>query len=380
MMRLMLLATLGFLVFVLPANCIRPYHSWDTVGSMTFFHSCNESGLFSEAALDTIEKFPMVTIEKGQGFNNDNCASFNATFPCAEKKIVAQCKAVKERNRSIATVFYMNSVLDWQFYHMHDDLIQHPEWQIRDSWTGQPAKLSGDKHFNPPKGGLLGFNHANSDMRDYWKAVCINATQTGFVDGCFSDSSQNATHGTEKHLNASDDQAFEAGKIQTMSEMTQFFGGAAGKPYEGSTGVLIGKKPDQQGINSFQIEFFGPDEGSIQELMQGVSLGYLVQAHVGDGSIPSTKGCNDIEAMTDVLAAFLIGAGDNSYFGTGPWITTGLEDIQQRWCPPLYEKPLGKPVGNATLTGTEYKRSFASGTTVTFDTKTNKGAINWGSV
>ena len=37
---------------------------------MTFFHACNESGLFSSEALDTIVKFPMVTIEKGQGFND----------------------------------------------------------------------------------------------------------------------------------------------------------------------------------------------------------------------------------------------------------------------------------------------------------------------
>lgn len=34
-----------------------------------------------------------------------------------------------------------------------------------------------------------------ADMRAYWKAVCLNATATGFVDGCFSDSSENNTHG-----------------------------------------------------------------------------------------------------------------------------------------------------------------------------------------
>jgi hypothetical protein len=48
------------------AAAIRPKHSWGTVANMTFFHSCNESGLFSEEALDTIVKFPLVTIEKGQ--------------------------------------------------------------------------------------------------------------------------------------------------------------------------------------------------------------------------------------------------------------------------------------------------------------------------
>ena len=42
------------------ATAIRPKHSWDMVANMTFFHACNESGPFSEAALDTIVKFPMV--------------------------------------------------------------------------------------------------------------------------------------------------------------------------------------------------------------------------------------------------------------------------------------------------------------------------------
>ena len=93
-----------------------PLHSWDTLSSMSFFHACNESGLWSERALDTITKFPFVTVEKGQAFNAP-CPE-GSTAPCAEPKIVSQLKAIKERNSSIATVFYMNSVLSWYFYHM----------------------------------------------------------------------------------------------------------------------------------------------------------------------------------------------------------------------------------------------------------------------
>jgi hypothetical protein len=39
-----------------------------------------------------------------------------------------------------------------------------------------------------------------------------------------------------------------------MSELTAFFGGEAGKPYAGSTGVLIGKTPTQLGINSVSVQ------------------------------------------------------------------------------------------------------------------------------
>ena len=97
-----------------------------------------------------------------------------------------------------------------------------------------------------------------------------------------------------------------------MSAVTAEFGGTAGKPYDGSTGVLIGKKSDQEGINAYQIEFFAPTEGSIQELIAGVQKGWLVEAHT---HVVDEKGCEDPK-LVDVLAAFLIGAGENSYFGS----------------------------------------------------------------
>ena len=55
------------IVVALVASCaicgtaIRPKFSWDTIGNLTFFHSCNDSGLFSVEALDTIVKFPLVS-------------------------------------------------------------------------------------------------------------------------------------------------------------------------------------------------------------------------------------------------------------------------------------------------------------------------------
>lgn len=358
---------------------LAPQHSWDTLGGMSFFHACNESGLFSEAALDVITKFPMVTIEKGQGFLADDCADFNTTFPCAEAKIAAQCRAVKQRKPSIATVFYMNSVLDWYFYHMHLRVADTPSFELHDSTTGKPVLTSGDKHFNPPKGGMLVYNHADEGMRDFWFDVCLNATKDGSVDGCFSDSSQPGSHKTSTHLNAADEAAFEDGKVATMSRVTKAFGGTPGKPYKGSTGVLLGKRYNQSGINAFQIEFFEANKESIETLMAGVANGYLVQAHAGVDSAPSTKGCNDLAAMTDVVAAFLIGAGEYSYFGSGPWISPNLADVEQRWCDSLFARPIGRPLGAASLDGHVYRRSFAAGTNVTFNTQNNRGHIDFAS-
>jgi len=393
---MLLLALLGMMA--VPATAIKPKHSWDTLGNMTFFHSCNESGLFSDTALDTIQKFPFVTIEKGQGFNDGSAPCTATAGSCAEDKITAQIRAIKKRDPSISTVFYMNSVLDWYFYRMHYQYLKNPsEWlrcshavgqdgnttqevgfgKLNPCNAGGPVRTSGDKHFTPPAAGMLVFDHAQKQDRDFWIDACFRAVASGVIDGCFSDSSNVGTHGIGFYLNASYNAAFEAGKVATMAEATKRFGGAAGKPYSStSTGTLIGKKSDQQGINAYHIEMFTSSEEWILELMAGVKQGYLVQAHVAVTNLPvSDHGCPEME---DTAAAFLIGAGENCYYGSGTWIVANLADVQMRWCPELFERPLGKPKADAVKsTNGVWKREFASGTVVTFDTNSNKGKIAW---
>jgi hypothetical protein len=43
----------------------------------------------------------------------------------------------------------------------------------------------------------------------------------------------------------------------------------------------------------------------------------------------------------------------------------------------VYDLPLGEPLGNATKEEGVWHRSFASGTNVTFNTKTEVGKIHW---
>ena len=118
----------------------------------------------------------------------------------------------------------MNSVLDWHFYEMHTTYLEHTEWWLRDSNDSQPVYCPGDKHFNPPKGGMLAFDHANPAVRSWWESVCLKAVASGVVDGCFSDSSQPDTHGTGRWLNASYHDKFEQGKVDTMAALTTKFG------------------------------------------------------------------------------------------------------------------------------------------------------------
>ncbi len=44
---------------------------------------------------------------------------------------------------------------------------------------------------------------------------------------------------------------------------------------------------------------------------------------------------------------------------------------------PEYDRPLGAPMAPAKYEGDVWTRSFAFGTKVMFNTKTNKGTIKW---
>lgn len=78
------------------------------------------------------------------------------------------------------------------------------------------------------------------------------------------------------------------------------------------------------------------------------------------------------------LAAFLIGAGTGHYIGIGGWNDAHYNKLDTHW-QPEFDLPLGNPASEgeynpATATWT---RRFQSAY-VTFNAKTNVGAIQWG--
>ena len=137
----------------------------------------------------------------------------------------------------------------------------------------------------------------------------------------------------------------------------------------GNDKLLIGKVPDQPYVKAVQIEQFRADNDTITALMEGVKNGKVIQAHV-----PIVVDCKG--DLTDYMAAFLIGAGKYSYFGCGNWNTTGDDNESWYWRPE-YDYPLGDPVGPPSYVSGVWKRSFASGTEMMFDTSNKKGTIRW---
>lgn len=105
-------------------------------------------------------------------------------------------------------------------------------------------------------------------------------------------------------------------------------------------------------------------------MQQCTQAGHLCQVHTGYRGREHASSCTDIN---DVLAAFLIGAGQHSYFGCGAgWHS----DSWGHWNAE-FDRPLGRPLGPGKKVGRTWMRTFASGTTVRFDAETNIGVISW---
>jgi len=316
----------------------QPRFSWDTVP--VFYHSCNFTGPYTDEAVKIMAKFPMVTIEKGQGVQDPDDSRY------AEDKIIDTLRRVKAIDSNISTIFYYNSVLDWPFYKLHEDFLQHPEWWLRNS-DGTECRSNGDGSF-PNHTNMLSFDFAQAGARDLWADTCINATKSGVVDGCFSDRANGHP------CNAGSD--YKAGHKQVHQDLQKKLG----------NGVLISNNVVIDGVGATMIEFFKADESDIQKVSSAAAKGVLMQAH-------------DHACSTDSLAAFLIGAGERSYYACTSGWKVQADPIEEAW-KPEYDKPLGQPQGLAVKLGDVYHRHFVSiaGTTVVkFDASKNKGSIEW---
>ena len=336
-----------FLILLMASLCSAklPMFSWDTLP--VFFHSGNESGLYTEELLKIIAKFPMVTIEK---FQSDQVSGVDD-----EDDMVRVMKMVKAVNPNVATYFYMNSYKDRpEMTRMARELGQHPDWFLKDS-NGTKVKNAGQ--------GFYVFDLSNPEVRQWWQETCLDAIKAADGDGCFCDSSQHTDASFVPPVSPKKKEEWGDGLLQLTKNVQEALG---------DDNLLIGKVSNQSYVKAVQIEFFSPSNNSIVELMLGATVGQVVQAHV-----PVSQNCH--EDLTNYMAAFLIGAGKYSYFGCGNWNTQNDDTSAFIW-KPEYDKPLGEPTGPAIYNNGVWMRKFSHGTSVKFDTSTKTGTIEWGTL
>eukprot|EP00662_Eupelagonemidae_sp_cell21_P057717 gene57717-biopygen32732 len=81
------------------------------------------------------------------------------------------CRQINAANSSVATVYYLNSAIDWQFYTLHDGLVAHPEWRLRDA-SGADILITAARRW--------GFNVSVAAMKAAWVEDCVSATERGW--------------------------------------------------------------------------------------------------------------------------------------------------------------------------------------------------------
>jgi hypothetical protein len=335
-----------------------PPFSWSTVP--VFFHSCNFSGPFSAAAVAFVanHSFASVTVEKGQALDSGDGAF-------AEQRILAALRQFKAARPSIATVAYFNSVLDWPYYRLHADMLAHPQYALKND-SGLPVLIHGDGAFPQPPAGMEVFGFADAATRAWFAAACAALVATGDVDGCFMD---RAGHASFPGLgNAT---AYNAGKDLMLADLQ--------RTLDASHGFVVGNAYAPPPVRAEMVEFFSASADDIEALAALADSGLIVQAH-------SYSGCSDAKAFTSALAAFLMGAGEKSFFACADgWEVNPLwPAVQTDWLTwhDEYDRPLGAPCGARVRTGAVYSRSFGArcDTVVTFNASSNVGGIVWGSV
>lgn len=231
--------------------------------------------------------------------------------------------------------------------------------------------------------GMSGGGHDNMDVFDFSQAEarqlvieeCVNATRSGYVDGCFLDRAVDGTpndgrndtapcDGTpanpcryNHNLTASKLLAYEKGHIQMLADLQAAIGDgpvianhAYGPPHDN---MYAGS------VNFAMIEGFGSNRDSIEQLRMAAKNNRGVQAHAG-------------KVDEDTVAAFLVGAGYRAYFGMGSW---NVAEPTAHW-DPIFAAKLGAPLGDCTVTADGlYQRKFENNISVSFDANTNKGTI-----
>ena len=350
-----------FMAAALVRAAIPPPFAWDTVP--LFFHSTNESGLWSAAALERMRAFPLITMDKWQGLANSSDGR------PGELRALDAARAIRAAvGAAPALFFYQNSMIDWPMYSTHAALIADPALRLRNASGGQALYL-GNWLFDVtvPAGRAVPAGLC---------AALASADAGATYDGCFIDRGNVlGDFGPQALFSPAQTAAINAGHDAMLTGLVAQLAGA------GKVALL-----NNNGNFSFapalrMIEDFAATESCILALQELAGRGLRVEAHAGYFADGSDASC--AAPPINSLAAFLIGAGEGAYYACAPGWTTDPRwpAVADPWLDPLplYARPLGAPLGSATRTPQGmWTRRFASGTNVSFNPKTGNGRIAWG--
>ena len=343
-----------------------PKHSWATLP--VFLHTSDIAHcVWTPTDLDIAARFASVTIEKWQG-----CGQLG---PTQEECTLSTAAALRALRPNISAFIWYDSLRIYSNKTFNPDIInimnqscvrnEHTPFlethknYLLSNVSGLPA-LESYLHAHV-------YDHRQAIVRDYWKDACValvTPTSDERMDGCGADASQqNGTY--IRNLDPAVAEAWTTAHVEAVQATTMAVSSLGG--------VILGKLPVQLGVST---------NGILQEGCNGNNI-TITSLRAAAALASTTKSrllfeCHSDSSSESSMAAFLIGAGVDQYWGFGPWVTQA-GGFESSWLAE-YEHPLGEPSSDATYDSTTsiWSRIFASGTSVTFNAKTEQGTITWG--
>jgi hypothetical protein len=336
-----------------------PHNSWDTVP--VAFHGANKTGPWTEAAVQQLAKYGMVTVEKWDGVCGSTHPVMNG--PCDEETlIIGSLKRVRELNPNTILVAYQNSVIDFSFYNLHQTLAElegngTKVW-MRDV-NGKVVDIDNDGSFY---WNITRFDVTQPAMLKAWQDQVEMYLATGIVQGVFADHGnkflENST-GTYQLCDGAEPDRYTC--VDFSDSFAEAWNAAHVKQMAWAQ-ATVDPYPAFDSLNAtWMVEACDFDAH-----LQAVEAGMWVEA--------KSKRCAT-KLDNDCLAGFLAAAGDKSFF----LCLSSQDDTtpMPTWFPE-FDYPLGAPDGPATQgPAGVWTRKFASGTTVQYDNNKQTGVINW---
>lgn len=366
-----------FLVASVTANAKNGYpeFSWDRVP--VALHLGEPERDFTQEETEFIARFPLVCFEKSQGVG-EHKDSAKGAFVATE--------AVKKINPDAKILFYWNSWVDWGKFSKYQKRYTelHPEWTLLGN-DGEPFVFPGDRWM---------FDQSREDLHTWWIDAVEDAVENHDMDGVFVDGIHQFYKRTDllPRLGEERLQELRDGAEALMRKLRERLG---------KNKIILSNNihptqdygtsiTDYSNAGMFE-HYCWRDNEDADEFARQIEL---VQQCAKEGRIMMVKGWprhhfnnpgttagftdeqileNMKEDIVFPLACFLVGAGKYSYFcySWGWDANTGwLVDF------PEYNKPLGKPLGDAKREGYIFTRQFKYAD-VWVDVENRKAKIDW---
>eukprot|EP00756_Hemistasia_phaeocysticola_P048082 Hpha_TRINITY_DN22524_c0_g1::TRINITY_DN22524_c0_g1_i1::g.185099::m.185099 len=366
-----------------PPKVARP-PKWgsDTLGDMVFVHGASSAPYTSEQ-LALLGKFSMVQFDKKQ---------FIQSMPDAsqEDRAIAAAQQVKTAHPDAQVLLYINGLIDFPASRLSNVTGRDPSLLLKNG-KGESVKLVGHGVFDV----------RNPAMRKAFVADALYGMATSFFDGVFIDRANWCASGKCARSGSWDKETCESmvpAQRELFVELTAALGegnitlaketsGTDAIDWQVANGAMTsdtfcshychGCNSSVSPASTWTKSDYQVCADSIATIANMSARGQLSQSHgMGPFDGPYAQ-----EGRYFTMAAFLMGAGDLSYFSYANWAEASWEIAGTAWWPE-YDKPLGKPTSppNTLLPGKRWKyaRNFSSGTTVYVDVATRVVDIEWG--